>query len=256
MNRLAIGSLDVPAGHDASTVGEASLRTVPQGDTPHSLFVPLHYESNYAYPLLIWLHGSGDDEQQLRRIMPMVSMRNYVAVAPRAPHRHERRDVGYAWSQTPGGIVAARNRVFDCLDIVRRRYRVALNKVFVAGYGSGGTMALRLGVLDGERFAGAASMGGPFPSSHTPLLRLAQARFMQVLISSGRDSSTYPVEQTCRELRLFHAAGLSVTLRQYPCGDELTALMLHDLNVWTMEQVTGLAMSPSGGPALPPEAAN
>ena len=40
---------------------------------------------------------------------------------------------------------------------------------------------------------------------------------------------------------LFHAAGMSVTLRQYPCGDELTTQMLRDLDVWLMEQVTGVA---------------
>jgi hypothetical protein len=31
-----------------------------------------------------------------------------------------------------------------------------------------------------------------------------------------------------------------VHLRQYPCGDELTTQMLHDLDAWLMEQVTGM----------------
>ncbi len=39
---------------------------------------------------------------------------------------------------------------------------------------------------------------------------------------------------------MFHAAGMHVTLRQYPCGDELNPQMLHDMNVWIMEQVTGV----------------
>ena len=56
-----------------------------------------------------------------------------------------------------------------------------------------------------------------------------------------RDSQTYRVERVCDELALFHAAGMSVTLRQYPCGDELTTQMLRDLDVWLMEQVTGVS---------------
>src|SRR5688572_27524759 len=52
-------------------------------------FTPMHYEPNYAYPLLVWLHGDHGDQQQLKRIMPLVSMRNYVAVAPRAPERDD-----------------------------------------------------------------------------------------------------------------------------------------------------------------------
>ena len=50
-------------------------------------------------------------------------------------------------------------------------------------------------------------------------------------------SRSYPAAQVCNELRLFHSAGLCVTLRQYPCGDELTTLMLADMNRWIMEQV-------------------
>ena len=45
---------------------------------------PLHYERNYAYPLVVWLHGPGDNERQLQRIMPLVSMRNFVSIGPRS----------------------------------------------------------------------------------------------------------------------------------------------------------------------------
>ena len=55
-----------------------------QVNPQYSLYVPLHYERNYAYPLLIWLHGPSDDERQLRTIMRHISVRNYVGVAPRA----------------------------------------------------------------------------------------------------------------------------------------------------------------------------
>jgi hypothetical protein len=33
---------------------------------------------------------------------------------------------------------------------------------------------------------------------------------------------------------------MGITLRQYPCDDELTTQMLHDLDLWLMEQVTGV----------------
>ena len=39
-------------------------------------------------------------------------------------------------------------------------------------------------------------------------------------------------------LRLFHAAGLSIVLRQYPCGQELTEQMLRDVDRWIIEQIT------------------
>jgi hypothetical protein len=68
-----------------------------------------------------------------------------------------------------------------------------------------------------------------------------------------RDSEIYSVDQVCEELSLFHAAGMSVTLRQYPCGDELTTQMLRDLDVWLMEQVTGVATADQPQVAQPSE---
>ena len=102
-------------------------------------------------------------------------------------------------------------------------------------------MALRIALRNPERFAGAASIGGPFPDGQSPLARLSAARKLPLLIAHCRDSQAYPIDRVCQELSLFHAAGMSVTLRQYPCGDELTTQMLHDLDVWLMEQVTGVA---------------
>jgi hypothetical protein len=68
-------------------------------------------------------------------------------------------------------------------------------------------------------------------------------RQLPIFIANGRESTEYPVERTCEELRLFHAAGMAVTLRQYPCGDELTTQMLSDMDEWIMERVTGVDCS-------------
>jgi hypothetical protein len=64
---------------------------------------------------------------------------------------------------------------------------------------------------------------------------------MPLFVAHGRDSNQYPIAGLCDDLRLFHAAGLSANVRQYPCGDELTTKMLEDLDAWIMELVTGQA---------------
>jgi len=45
-------------------------------------------------------------------------------------------------------------------------------------------------------------------------------------------------------LRLLHSAGMSVTLRVYPGGDELSPQMLADVDRWIIEQITN--PQPSG----------
>ena len=208
----------------------------------HAVFAPLHYEPNYAYPLIIWLHGPDDNERQLQRIMPLVSMRNYVAVAPRATQCVGSRSTSFSWNHSLSGIMDAEQRIFDCIDVVQTKFNVEPGRMFLAGFRCGGTMAFRIALKNPSRFAGVLSIGGPFPEDHNPLIHLNQVRHLPLFIAQGRLSQRYPVERTCAELRLFHAAGLAVTLRQYPCGDELSTQMLHDMNVWVMEQVTGVEM--------------
>lgn len=207
-----------------------------------SLFAPMHYEQNYAYPLLVWLHGPHDDERQLQRIMPLVSMRNYVAVAPRGTQ--ELPPKGYHWGEIEVSQGEAEQRVFDSIEAACEKFHIAPQRIFLGGLEDGGTLAFQIGLRYPDRFAGVLSLGGPFPLNRQPLTRLAETRALPLFIAQGRDSQRYTIERTCDELRLFHAAGLSVTLRQYPCGDELNTQMLCDIDHWMMEIVTGVQ---SGG---------
>ncbi len=224
-------------------VEQSILRTSQRKGLHYTLFAPLHYEPNYAYPLVVWLHGPGDDERQLLRVMPLVSMRNYLSIGPRAPHPMETAEPGYQWSLDSSSVSAAEQAVFECLELASEKFHVADHRVFLAGYQCGGTMAFRIGLKYPHRFAGVLSLGGPFPTDNTPLAHLDEARKLPLFIAHGRSSELYPVDKTCDELRLFHTAGMHVTLRQYPCGDELDTQMLHDMDVWMMEQVTGAALS-------------
>jgi phospholipase/carboxylesterase len=207
-----------------------------------TFFAPQHYESKYAYPLIVWLHGHHDDESQLKRIMPHVSLRNFVAVGVRGPV--ELRSSGprpsFGWSQSPAHLGTAEQRIFDALELARSRYNIASDRVFIAGYDTGGTMALRVALAQPAPFAGVVSIEGGLPVDHAPLVRLLDARRVDVLLACGRDSDRYPTPTVCANLRLLHAAGMNVALRQYPGGHHLTDLMLADMTRWVMEQIAGV----------------
>lgn len=220
---------------------ESALFAPPSGDSTHALFAPLHYEAHYGYPLIVWLHGPGDDEGQLTRIMPAVSLRNYVAVAPRGfpiPPGGRVDSARYGWQQTPEEIQGAAQRIAESIEAAGQRLNIAPGRIFLAGFDAGGTMAFRVAMNRPYRFAGVLSLGGAFPTGHTPLRCLAEARRLQVFLAAGRDSLRYPAAAVCDDLRLLHAAGMSVTLRQYPCGHELSPQMLRDVDRWIIEQIT------------------
>lgn len=210
-----------------------------------ALFAPLHYEPNYGYPLLVWLHGPQDDEGQLKRIMPLVSMRNYVAVAPRAPRHGGRAAINAgrpsSGESALGHWAEAEQGVFDAIETAQSRFHIADRRVFIAGFDIGGTMAFRLAMDNPSRFAGVLSLCGRFPSGQTPFKRLAHARQVPLFLACGRDSRRYDTDEVCQHLRLFHSAGMNVSLRQYPCGHEMVPAMLADMDRWMMEQINTTA---------------
>jgi len=220
---------------------DSALFTATDHDCTCGIFGPLHYESGYAYPLIVWLHGPGCDERQLMRVMPLVSMRNYVAIAPRGvciSDSGEKPGCGYDWCQTEEGISLAEQRIYEGIRIAREKFSINPRRIFLAGFGSGGTMAFRVAMSHSSRFGGVLSLCGPFPTGNTPLGHLTEVRQLPVLLAVGRDSLEYPSAEVCENLRLFHTAGLSITLRQYPCGHELSPQMLTDIDRWIIEQIT------------------
>ncbi len=241
MNRIQMQSRAEPHSKPtmpAFELEQALVRNQTAGDNHFSVFAPLHYEANYAYPLLVWLHGPRDDERQLQRVMPLISMRNYVAIGPRAVTQRSN-EPGFSWDGDEDTTQLAQQRILDAIESVRCRFHVANEKIYLAGLHCGGTMALRIGLRYPQLFAGIASLGGPFPEGRMPLRELRRLRKLPLFVAHNRDSNRYPQEKSCADLRLLHSAGIGITLRQYPCGDDLTTKMLHDLNVWLMEHVTG-----------------
>jgi len=211
-------------------------------ETRHVLFSPLHYEAGYAYPLLIWLHGHGkSDERQLLKVMPTISMRNFVAIAPRGlpegPAHSDQLDDQLGWPNSEETFFETQKRVFDSLAIARDKCHIHPKRVYLVGYNEGGTMAFQIGMRFPESFAGVVSLGGDFPQGN--LGKLHAIRKLPCLLSVGRESRELPMHKIARNMSLFHTAGMSVTVRQYPGANELSVAMLEDVNRWIMERVIG-----------------
>lgn len=246
----------------------------------HVLFSPMHYEPGYAYPLLIWMHGPGSDERQIMKTMPLISMRNFVAIAPRGiswtPEPREsdemifrtarqkelaqnaipelvlrldqekekkqaksRKNAFYDWPQTDEGISHAEQKIFDCISYAQEKCNIAENRIFLVGFGSGGTMSYRIAMQYPQAFAGVISIGGRFPEGNLPLRLWNSVRNLPTMLALGNQSTIFSPEDAKADLKLFHTAGLSVSVRQYPCGQELVPQMLQDVNRWVMERVCG-----------------
>lgn len=202
------------------------------------LFGPESYEPRYEYPLVIWLHSCASSEQELENVMPELSMRNYVACAPRGTVACDADGSYYRWGNSAASAAIAEELVFESVALASEHFSIHPKRVFLAGFGSGASMAWRIGLRYPKRFGGVISICGQFPQNNQPLTNLPLARQLPTLWIYGEHSKTCGVKNVCDTMPLMHAARLSVDIRQYPCGDELLANMLEDSNAWLMEQVT------------------
>src|SRR4051812_34973765 len=73
-------------------------------ETPQPLpvrtFLPAGYEPRYAYPLLVFFHGHGGTEEQILKLAPRLSRRNYISIGLRGPVALGPRPggrLGYGW---------------------------------------------------------------------------------------------------------------------------------------------------------------
>jgi len=208
-------------------------------DFAHRLFTPEHYEDRYEYPLVIWLHSQDSSEYELDGVMPHLSLRNYVAIAPRAIQTSKLNERKFCWNQSPTNLAIAEKRVMQSISHAITDLSIRPDRVFLAGYGTGGTLAQWIGLRNSESIAGVVSINGTFPERCKSILQWRDARKMPVMFIHGSDSTLCNADQTCHALKSAHSAGLSFQFIQFPCGDELNTAMTATANQFIMNIVTG-----------------
>lgn len=209
--------------------------TTSSDGLPISVYLPENYEPNYAYPLVIWLHGDGGNEEDLQLVMPLVSDRNYIGMAIRAPWD--------SWTEAEhANTHDFETDLHATVCRLRSQFHVHSERIYLAGFGSGATMALQTVLNRPEWFAGAAMMGGQIPSTPYPLAKLNELRGKRVLWTAGDSDPTIPVEATGRGLRTLHVAGMQTTVRTFAGRHQMVEGMLDGLNHWIMQGISSAMM--------------
>jgi phospholipase/carboxylesterase len=204
-------------------------------------FLPTGYEPNYPYPLLVLLHGHGSCEEQVLRLAPRLSRRNYISIALRGPHPAAPRPDGqqtYTWGAAEQDDPLIEEYVFRAVEQTRRHFHVHSERIYLAGFREGAALAYRLALLFPEKFAGVISLNGALPRRGGPLLRLPEVRRLKVLIGHGLANAAVPLTLAKQDYRLFYTAGLSVRLRTYAATHRIHPDMLKDVDHWVQEHIS------------------
>jgi phospholipase/carboxylesterase len=240
MNRLTRSGDPGRTSMTQQTLQE-SLHPDPMRDPSQatSFFLPSRYEENYRYPLVVWLHEDGASQRELAEVMPHISTQNFVGVGVRATRACDSAGHRFQWLQSPLGTAVAEESIFAAIDLAARRFSIHPDRVYLAGYREGGTMALRVGLRNSRQFDGVISIDGPLPRGGRPLVNLESARNLAVLSAVAMEGERYPMHVVCEDIKLWHAARLRMEMRQYTVDDCLVTEVLRDVNAWIMARVTG-----------------
>ena len=197
MNRIKISplaalELEAKSEVDPRQVGfwqnqlDSAFRRRSEGQ--FSLFVPMHYQNTYAYPLVIWLHRDGSDCSEISELMPRVSSRNHVGIAPQSGYSH---NSPIAWPSSEESVEAAYESVMAAVDQAKLRFNINSRRIILAGAGTGGTMAFRIAFERPDVFGGVISIDGPMETEHVPLRDWERCRELPVLLPAfGRQAVT------------------------------------------------------------------
>jgi phospholipase/carboxylesterase len=203
------------------------------GPAPVRTFLPTGYEPRYPYPLLVFFHGHGGNEEQILRLAPRLSRRNFIAIGLRGPVGLGEAKHGPAFGWGDGRHASlVEDYLLRAVEQTRRKYHVHSERVYLAGIADGAGMAYRLGMTFADRLAGVVSLNGAMPRVNRPLLDLPRARDLGVFIAHGIANSHIAWALARRDYRVFCAAGMPVTMLSYATTHKLHPHMLRDLNRW------------------------
>jgi len=183
------------------------------------VYVPEHYEHNYAYPLIAWLHPAASAPRQWRRLMKFISERNYVGV-----------------SISIGDAEQTARQVFATVARVRKRFHLHTERIYLLGFNEAGTRALELGLSRPGWFGGVAAVSASFPKIARPLSRYHELRGNRVFLAQTERDGTALAGDVRRTQRLLFSAGMRVTCCT-AAADGCHAGLLREIDRWIMREI-------------------
>ncbi len=203
------------------------------------MLAPLHYQAGYQYPLLVWLHSSGHNERQIEQVMPHISTRNYVGIGVRATRATDVRGFGFDWSRGPNATAKACEIVCNAVEQAQASYSIHPDRIILAGYGSGATMACQVAMRHSDRFAGVIRAGGQFPNSQGTIsdfkqLRARQLPMLWLQAINGVDDEP---QALVRDIAMAQMIRAQVEIRQYRDDDVMNTAALKDIDRWCFDKI-------------------
>jgi predicted peptidase len=194
-------SAQAPGSQQANTLDKTITRTVK---AKYLLYLPKEYgkEAATRWPLILFLHGSGESGDDLEKVKKHGPPRlisegkelPFIVVSPQSP--------GGGWNTETLGVL---------LDEVTEKYAVDKDRIYVTGLSMGGYGAWDLTMAFPDRFAAIAPIAGGGTAR-----RVRRIRHVPAWIFHGAKDTAVPLKEGQDMADALKAAGGDVKLTVYP----------------------------------------
>jgi len=179
------------------------------------LYVPRAYQPDQAWPLLLFLHGSGqggDDVDQVRRVgLPQLLEQNpdfpFIVVSPQNP-----KDV--PWAEDLHELNAL-------IDHVQAEYHIDPKRISVTGLSTGGYGTWQLASLYPQRFAALVPIAGGYDYYHpgVPPRNICALKDVPVWVFHGGKDEIVELSRAQPLVEALQQCGGNVKFTLYPDAD-------------------------------------
>ncbi|MBM79476.1 MAG: hypothetical protein CMJ78_02635 [Planctomycetaceae bacterium] len=211
-----------------SPAGEVEL----SGDL--TVFLPENYEPNYAYPLVVWMTDSQRDTRRLMDMMPKISKQNYLGITVESKIEQSS-SVDASWANAATLAGPLQETLLERVRQVRSEYHVHSERIYLAGFEAGGTLAIQMLLHRPDWYGGAIAFAPEFPSNNKVLANFQQLQRKRLMIGMSAQHRSQSIAETVDAGRILYSAGMEVATRIYDSLDEAPQNMMSDLNHWLMD---------------------
>ncbi len=212
------------------------------------LVLPDDYDPAKPYPLVIMLHGHGQNAQHFAEVAHLINSANFIYAVPEGPYiaaetegngfSHFRELTNYGDDPMTGELSI--EWVMSVNADVRRRYAIEGDKFWMVGYSQGGALAHAVAATHPDSVAGYAVHGGYFiPNSiHTDNLKAMKDAGVKILITHGQKDPAIGPEEAAYAMSAFRQFGVSAELQLIPdLGHELNGDVRSKIDQWLRKEV-------------------
>jgi predicted peptidase len=196
------------------------LRYVDGSDTlPYRLLKPRKVDSNTTYPLVIFLHGSGergnDNEKNIKHIKDAFTNNGNrmkypcFVIAPQCPEKSK-------WIEAYNTALSAKpakpmQQFIELLENILKEYPIDKSKIYITGVSMGGYGTWDLIARYPEKFAAAVPICGGGDEKTAPRIK-----HIPIWAFHGSKDNTVPPEKSRSMIKALQNAGGSPGYTEYP----------------------------------------